>query len=109
MDRKQIIARLLQMPEEIYNAEIAIFDAQVQILGVKDILAVKEAELYAEGKIDGKNAEIRSGQLRQLTTAERNNVATAENNLNSARITFNHLHNEFKMLQIVAYLIEGVE
>lgn len=97
------------MPEEIYNAEIAIFDAQVQILGVKDILAVKEAELYAEGKIDGKNAEIRSGQLRQLTTAERNNVATAENNLNSARITFNHLHNEFKMLQIVAYLIEGVE
>ena len=109
MNRKQIIARLLQMPEEIYNAEIAIFDAQVQILGVKDILAVKEAELYAEGKIDGKNAEIRSGQLRQLTTAERNNVATAENNLNSARITFNHLHNEFKMLQIVAYLIEGVE
>lgn len=109
MNREQIIARLLEMPEEIYNAEIAIFDAQVQILGVKDILAAREAELYAEGKIDGKNAEIRSGQLRQLTTAERNNVATAENNLNSARITFNHLHNEFKMLQIVAYLIEGVE
>jgi hypothetical protein len=109
MDRKKIIGRLLEMPSEIFNAETEIFDAQCELLRAKDILTAKEAELYAEGKIDGKNAEIRSAQLKQLTTAERNIIATAENNINLARITFNHLYNEFKMLQTVAYLIEGAE
>lgn len=109
MNREQIIARLLKLPGAIYDAEMAIYDALMVVCEAKEFLATKEANLYAEGKIDGKNAEIRSGQLRQLTTAERNNVMSAENNLAHARITFNHLHNEFKVLQTVAYLIEGVE
>jgi hypothetical protein len=109
MNREQIIARLLKLPGAIYDAEMAIYDALMVVCEAKEFLATKEANLYTEGKIDGKNAEIRGGQLRQLTIIERNHVATAENSLNQARNTFNHLHNEFKMLQTVAYLIEGVE
>lgn len=109
MDRKQIIARLLEMPEEIKKAEMEIYRSQTEVLKAKDVLTQREAEFYAEGKIDGKNAEARNAQLKQLTAAERNVVAVAENNINLARIAFNHLHNEFKMLQTVAYLVEGVE
>jgi len=109
MNRKQIITRLLEMPTEILNAESILLNAQADIFEAKELLSAKEADLYTEGKIDGKNAEIRNGQLRQLTVLERNNVMSAENNLAHARITFNHLHNEFKVLQTVAYLIEGVE
>jgi len=109
MDRKEIIERLFSLPEEIRTAELDVFSQQLGITSAKDVLSAKEAELYTEGVIDGKNAEIRTAQLRQLTIKERNDVARAENDANMARIKLNYLHNEFKALQTVAYLIEGVE
>ena len=109
MDRKEIITRLFSLPEEIRTAELDVFSKQLGITSAKDVVSAKEAELYTEGVIDGKNAEIRTAQLRQLTIKERNDVARAEDSANMARIKLNYLHNEFKTLQTIAYLIEGVE
>jgi len=109
LDRKEIIERLFSLPGEIRDAELEVFSKQLGITSAKDALSAKEADLYTEGVIDGKNAEIRTAQLRQLTIKERNDVAKAENDANMARIKLNYLHNEFKSLQTIAYLIEGVE
>lgn len=109
MTKQDLIIKLRELPGEIYLAEMAILEAQEGVTKAKDILSAKEAALYAEGKIDGKNAEIRNTQLKQLTTAERNNIAIAENALNLARIGFNQLQNTFVAYRAIAYMFKGVE
>jgi hypothetical protein len=109
MTKIELINKLSGLPGEIHFAEMAIFGAQDGVTKAKDILSVKEADLYSEGVIDGKNAEIRTAQLRQLTTPERNEIAKAENALSMARIAFNQLQNYFTAYRAIAGMLKGAE
>ena len=109
MNKQDLINRLSTLPGEIYLAEMAIFEAQDGVSKAKDVLSDKEADLYAEGKIDGKNAEIRTSQLKQRTTFERNDIAKAENALSMARISFNQLQNTFIAYRAIAAMLKAGE
>ena len=109
LNKQELITKLSTLPDEIYLAESAIFEAQDGVMKAKDILSTKEADLYSEGKIDGKNSEIRTAQLRQLTTPERNEIAKAENALSMARISFNQLQNTFVAYRAIAYMLKAGE
>lgn len=107
MDRQMIINRLTQLPAEIEQAEMDLFDAQLRATKARDILANKEAQLYLDGIIDGKNAEIRSAQLKEHTAAERDAILAAENQVALARINLNRVLNQFKAYRAIAGLIES--
>ena len=109
MTKDELIDKLASLPDEIYLAEMAILGYQNELTKTKEVLTLKEAELYTEGVIDGKNSEIRTAQLKQLTIPERNNIATAENELNLARINFNQLQNTFVACRAIASMLKGVE
>ena len=109
MNKQELIDKLTSLPGEIYLAEMAILGYQNNLVKEKELLTLKEADLYTEGKIDGKNAEIRAAQLKQLTIPERNNIAIAENELNLARINFNQLQNTFVAYRAIAGLLKAGE
>lgn len=109
MDKNELMDRIFKMPTAIFNAEMALFNSQSELAKAKEALAAKEADLYTEGKIDGKNAEIRNAQMRQLTTPERNEIAKAENSLNLARIALSRQQNEFTAYKAIAGMLKGAE
>lgn len=106
MDRQVVTDRLLELPGEIETAETDVFNAQLIFMEAKDDYAYKEAALYLEGKIDGKNAEVRAAQLKDFTTLERHAVTTADNQVVLARIKLNRLINEFKAYRAIAGMLE---
>ena len=108
MDRQQVIDRLLKLPQEIEETEVALLDAQVGALAAKETVADREAELLVSGVIDGKNAETRSAQVRAATEAERLAAREAENAVSRCGIRFTALCNEFKALISAAALIREV-
>ena len=109
MNKQELINKLSILPSEIYVAEVAILEAQEGVSKAREILSTKESDLYAEGKIDGKNAEIRNAQLKQLTTPERNEIAKTDNALSTARINFNKLQNTFLAYRAITGMLKGVE
>lgn len=109
MTKQDLINYLQAVPGHIEQAEQAVLTAQEQIITAKDALSAREAELYNEGKIDGKNAEIRSSQLKQFTTPERNEVAKAENDISQARIKLARLQNNFSAYKAIAYMLKAGE
>ena len=109
MTKTDLMAQLQALPDEIYNAEIKVLEAQKGVTQAKEFLAAKEADLYAEGLIDGKNAEIRNAQLRQLTAEERSGVALAENRLAQCRINLSCLQNQFSACKAIAGMFKGAE
>jgi hypothetical protein len=70
-----------------------------------------EAEdvLQLSGVIDGKNAEIRSSQLRAKTANERQGIQRAENKLSIARAHLNRLNNELAVYRAITAMLKGAE
>jgi len=107
MDKQGIIQRLMELPGEIEQAENDLIEAQAEVQNAKDDLTNLEGELLLSGAIDGKNAEQRAVQMRQLTIIERQNLAEAEQSLAGSRAHLNKLQNTFKALRSVVRLISG--
>lgn len=107
MDKKMIIDRLFELPGEIAAQEEAVITMQIDLNAAEAVLLQKQDELYVSGSIDGKNAEIRSAQIRQLTQVEQNQVNYCRNQLVVAKNGLSLLYNEFKALQAIAELLKG--
>lgn len=109
MDRNAIIARLLELPGEIKDAEDEVIEAVDILQGQKSKLTEKQDTLLLSGSIDGKNAETRNAQLREKTTDEQFSIRQAENDLSVAKAHLNHLLNEQSNLRAIAGLLKGDE
>ncbi|NOU68355.1 hypothetical protein GC096_30470 [Paenibacillus sp. LMG 31461] len=113
MNKQTIIARLMELPELIANAEIALINAQNNLNIARSQLTHREDGLYLgvfedEGMvIDGKNAEIRSAQLRKFSAIERNEVARTEHLTMESRYKLDKLKTELKALQSIVDLLKG--
>lgn len=111
MNKQQIVDRLISLPAEIAKAEEVIINCQKSLEIARNMLADMEADLIngkIDGvKIDGKNAEQRSAQLREATKAERNAITICEHDLQVARVRLNTLLNELKALRAVAGMLSG--
>ena len=105
-DKTALIKRLMEIPGEIRHGEAILIDLMYDLQAAKDRLTSKEAELLLSGAIDGKNAEIRNAQMRELTTTEREAVAAAERILALQRANLTALQNEFRALRSVARLLK---
>lgn len=108
MSKQEIANRLMALPEEIFTIESALIGVNETILNAKNTLAAMEAALLTSGKIDGKNAEQRAAQLKQLTEDERNAVIAAESELPKVRAALTKLQNEFAALKAVAGMMREV-
>lgn len=107
MNKQLIIDRLMALPKEIASAEEAVITANRAVQDAKNGLQAREDELLTTGAIDGKNAEIRTAQLRSFTGEQREVVTQAEYDLVRVKNHLALLYNEFKALQAVADLLKG--
>ncbi|MFD2116381.1 hypothetical protein ACFSTH_08150 [Paenibacillus yanchengensis] len=107
MNKQSIIERLLALPKEIAAAEEAVISANKAVQDAKNALQGHEYVLLTSGAIDGKNAEIRSAQLRSFTSEQHEAVTQAEYNLVRIKNHLALLYNEFRALQTVADLLKG--
>lgn len=105
INRNRLIQRLLEMPEEIAEAEEDILRCMQRVEKTKEEMLDKEMALIRDGKIEGKNETERRANIRNLTAIERTNVSVAENDLAAYKIQFNRKMNEFSALKAVARLI----
>ncbi|MCM3699234.1 hypothetical protein [Paenibacillus macerans] len=108
MTKQEMANRLLELPKEIAAAEDEVLSANVQLVQAKEALQLKEDGLLLGNVIDGKNAEIRAAQMRQHTERERDILSDAELNLKNAVTRLSKLKDEFRALQTVAGLLQGV-
>lgn len=108
MNKQDMAKRILELPKEIAAAEDAVIEANRQVILAKEILQQKEDDLILGNMIDGKNAEIRAAQMRQHTEHERHNLASAELHLKNDTSRLGRLRDEFRALQAVANLLQGV-
>lgn len=107
---KNLCLKMLQtLPRAIGEAENDLVEGITELQEDKDLLADKEADLLVNGKIDGKNAEIRAAQMRELTKMERNKVSLSENNVSRIKARLNAAGNEFKAWRSIAGLLKEVE
>lgn len=109
MDKQAIITRLLELPNEIEQAENNVICSADILRGQKDRLTEIQDRLIVEGKIDGKNAEARAAQLRVMTEQEQFSVRQAENDLNGDRAYLNKLVNAQANLRAIAGLLKAGE
>ena len=107
--REQVIEKLLSLPKEINNAEDDLCRVQLNLVAAQDLLKAKEDEWQASGSIDGKNAEIRTAQLRTLTQTERDQVKVFEAVIPEYRRMLTRAQNEFSGYRSIARLMAGVE
>jgi len=113
MDKQELIERLSELPAKIEIYEKDVVCSQRTILEAKNQLADKEAELLLakdeDGKpvINGKNAEIRNAQLRQMTKDIRDKIAKTESSLMWEKAVLNRAINDFKALRTIARLMGG--
>lgn len=107
MNRQTVIENLAKLPALIEAAEMGVLRLQEQVDESKEELKDREGDLQLKGAIDGKNAEIRAAQLRQMTKMEREEVGQYENLLAEKRIELNRLLNEFRAYRSIARLLEA--
>ncbi len=116
MNKNDIIFRLQVLPEEIELREEQLITSRADLIVAKDNLQHKEDGLWLgvlvdnNGStivIDGKNAEIRSAQMRQHTYKEQKAVSDLELQImrNTHQVT--KLYNELKSLQSIVDLLKG--
>lgn len=108
MTKQDIVSRLLGLPGEIAAAEDAVLGANGFLVQAKEALQRKEDSLLLGNEIDGKNAEIRAAQMRAFTELEREDLSEAELQLKNATTRLGRLRDEFRALQAVANLLQGV-
>lgn len=106
--REQLISDLTTLKLAISTANRDVYLAARELVTVKDDLRLRENELISTGYIDGKNAEIRAAQMYQQTVIERQNVAEAEDYLESAKVTLSSLNTELRINLALVELIKGV-
>lgn len=107
IDRERIMQRLLELPIEIEEAEYEVFKLGIYVENAKTILKDKEATLYSEGKVEGKNEAQRKACLVSITATERASVSKNEEALASARVGYNRKMNDFSAIKAVARLLTG--
>lgn len=105
MTKQDVIGRLADLPERIQQAEYALLEAGETVQSARQTLTDKEGELLTSGQIDGKNAETRNAQIRQLTATQRQYVADAEKQQQEARILLNRALNEFSAARAIARIL----
>ena len=108
MDKQFVIGRLMALPQEIFATENELITISEKIQDAKNTLTAREAELLTSGMIDGKNAEQRAAQLKQLTELERATMANTEKQLPAIRAALTRLQNEFSALKAVAGMMREV-
>lgn len=105
--KKEIMERLMALPVDILDAELVLINHQYNLLTAKNDLQQAKDQLYIEGVIDGKNAEIRDAQLRQRTTLEQNDVNRATELVERQKFEVTKLQNELAALRAVCDLLKG--
>jgi hypothetical protein len=110
--REQLIAELTALKAEIVDANATVFVTIQGLQSAKKALQDCEDRLIM-GRvpglaIDGKNAEIRAAQLREYTTTERQEVAFAEDSLETAKTTLRNRQYELQINLALVELVKGV-
>ncbi|OAB34156.1 hypothetical protein [Paenibacillus glacialis] len=106
MNKQEIVNRLLSLPAEIATAEEVVLQANATLVSAKELLQQKEDDLLLGNMIDGKNAEIRSAQMRLNTLNEREGLTDAEMELKNAVTRLGRSRDEFRALQAVTSLLK---
>lgn len=107
IDRELVIKRLLELPYEVEEAEHGVIEASLDVEKAKRELAEKEAALFNEGKVEGKNEAQRKACLLSLTADERAAVAAYEESLANCRRDYNRKLNDFAAMRTIARLLAG--
>ena len=106
--RENLIADLKDLKISIPTANEQVYMAAHELMAAKDELRIQEGKLIADKIIDGKNAEIRAAQMYGCTVVERQNVAEAEDFLESAKVTLSNLQTELRINISLVELVKGV-
>ena len=109
MTKDELIEKLYELPKLIEEAENAVIKDVQAIQGAKERLLFVEDQLLTSGVIDGKNAEIRSAQLRSRTPQQRSDIQDAENKASATRAALNRLNNELAVCKAIAGMLKGAE
>jgi hypothetical protein len=109
LERENLIDRLLALPAEIAAAELTLlkFDEERRIAARG--LEESSDRLLIDGAIDGKNAEVRSAQLRQATMGEQSALDMAERLVASARVQLHRLQAEHGSLRAIARVLAATD
>ncbi len=102
-----IVQELIDIPEEIKEAQEHVLDKSETLERVKAALKDREAELLLNGQIDGKNAEQRAAQMREKTKDLLGQVNKLEAELAKAKMELDHACNRFKALRAIARILGG--
>jgi hypothetical protein len=105
----ELIEKLTLLPGLIEQAENEVIKDIQAIQGAKERLADEQDRLLTNGSIDGKNAEIRSAQLRERTGQEVRDVQQSENKASISRVALNRLNNELAICRAIAGILRGIE
>ena len=103
----ELIGELRRQPEKIAEAMEKILTQQRVSDEAKERLHDKEGSLLQSGVIDGKNAEIRSAQLRDLTREERTKVRDCAEILETLKIELKHEQDKFSAFKAIAQMLGG--
>ena len=88
MDKIALETKAVKAFENLTSARTALFTAAEITIMEKFLLEQQRSEAMASGKIDGKNAETREAQVRELLADQYLKLATAENSERLARRDF---------------------
>lgn len=107
MNRNELIARLLALPNEIETAEITLLGIEQEMQQARDAIAevTAGALLDPAQPINGKNEAIREAQLRQFTLQPASWLQEVEAKRNAHRVSLTRLQNEFSALRAVTRLL----
>lgn len=103
--REKAVARLMELPTVISNAEERTAGSTWSLAAARDALTDAESAARISGECDGPNAEARAAQVRAKTISEREALRTAEHRhaLNQAHLSA--LQSELVALHAVADLL----
>lgn len=105
--REQLIADLMALKTELTNSYQEVYEATLAVAEAKDNLQVQEDQLLITGAIDGKNAEARAAQMRKQTIMERQELADAENSLESAKSVLRSFQARLQIDLALVELVKG--
>ena len=110
--REKLITELSALKTKIQDAENAVFVAYVNLQGEKRLLQDMEDNVLldmVEGvKIDGKNAEIRTAQMREVTNDQHNDARDAEYKFEAKKVILSTLRTELTINLALVELVKGV-
>src|SRR5438128_567263 len=105
MTTTTVIERLRVLPGALAVAELELHVAENARLQAARFLQAEEDALLLDGAIDGKNAEVRSANLRQRTACVREVLEEREQVVARLKIGLHHLQAEHSSLRAIARLM----